>query len=288
MGSRPRVLLTLAGIVFGVWVVGVLGLQRYLLFPRYAVPVDPRPGEGIPGLERLTIDTEDGVVEAFLIPGDGVSAEHPGPAVIFAHGNAEIIDYWTHTLADYRAMGITVLLPEYRGYGRSAGSPSEVAITADYVRFHDALVSRPEVDSARVVFHGRSLGGGVVCALAIRRRPTALILQSSFRSVAILARRYLAPRFLVLDPFDNEAALHQLGEVPLLIVHGRHDAVIPLSHAQTLARIGPHSKLVLYDAGHNDCPPDPSVFWRDVRRWTREFLEAQRVVPKGDRPPGTH
>ena len=79
-------------------------------------------------LKKIWLDTEEGRVEAWLIPGDDVSAERPGPAVVFTHGNAELIDYWPAALAGYQKLGATLLLPEYRGYGRSAGSPSQEKI----------------------------------------------------------------------------------------------------------------------------------------------------------------
>ena len=254
--------------------------QRRLVFPRFAAPVDPLAGEGIEGLERLAIDVEQGQVEAFLIPGRGASDSSPAPVVIFAHGNAELIDYWTHSLSAYREMGITVIVPEYRGYGRSDGSPSQVAITEDFVRFYDLVNARSDIDAERIVFHGRSLGGGVVCALARHRRPAGLILQSTFRSVAVLARRYLAPRFLVLDPFDNEAALRELSGVPRLVIHGRRDTLIPPAHAEALARIEPGTELILYDAGHNDCPPDLTRYWVDLRR----FLARQGICSQQESP----
>src|SRR5688572_30832441 len=129
------------------------------------VQADPRAGEGIAGLERLHV----GPVEGWFLPAYGVAAGRPGPAVIFAHGNAEIIDPYALELEPYRRMGVSVLLPEFRGYGRSGGEPSEEGITDDFVAFHDLLAARPDVDPSRIVFHGRSLGGGVVCALAARR-----------------------------------------------------------------------------------------------------------------------
>lgn len=272
-------LITIA-IVIGAWVTAVLGLQRLMLFPRYAASADPRAAEGVDGLERLSLDTDEGAVEAFLLPGDGRSASSPGPAVIFAHGNAELIEHWIEPMARYQRLGVTVLLPELRGYGRSAGSPSEAKITEDFIRFHDRLRDRPEVDPTRVVFHGRSLGGGVVGALLRHRRPAALVLQSTFRSVAVMARGHLVPRFLVLDPFDTERALEAHRSVPVLVAHGRRDSIIPFAHAERLAAIPERGRLVAYDdADHNDCPPSWGQFMTEVER----FLEEARVLRAAER-----
>lgn len=256
-------------VVLGLAVGMVLGIQRLLVFPRYMARPFPNAGAGIRGLERLWVQTDDGRVEGWLLPGDGVSPERPGPLVVFAHGNGELIEYWADELEPYRRLGVTVLLPEYRGYGRSAGSPSESAIVEDFERFVALAAARPEIDEGRVLYHGRSIGGGVVCALSRRRAPRAMILSSTFTSIADIARRFLLPRFLVLDPFDNEAALGRY-RGPLLIVHGRRDGVVPVEHAHALSRAAPHARLVLYDADHNDCPPDPEPFWQEVERFLRE------------------
>jgi len=254
-------------------VVGILALQRLLVFPRFAMRTPASDaGAGVLGLDRWWIDLDGGGgggggrVEAWFLPGNGVSAERPGPLVIFAHGNGELIDFWPDALAPYREMGVSVLLPEYRGYGRSAGSPSEKTIASDFVAFHDLAVARPEVSAARVVLHGRSIGGGAVCALAAQRRPAALVLQSTFTSLADVTRRFLLPRFLVLDPFDNVEVVRAL-DAPVLVVHGRTDTLIPPAHAEALARAaGARGRLAWFDGGHNDTP-EPRLYWEEVRRF---------------------
>ena len=250
-----------------VWVLVVLALQRSMLFPSHAARPHLEAGRGIAGLERLHLAIDDGEVEAWLLPGDGATGDSPGPALVFAHGNAELIDHRPDEMQRYRELGFTVLLPEYRGYGRSAGAPSEEAIRSDLVAFHDQLAARAEVDATRIVFHGRSLGGGAVCALARDREPRALILQSTFTSVADLAGGFLVPPFLVLDPFDNEEVVRSL-DVPKLILHGRRDELVPPSHAERLA--GTDAHLVWYDAGHNDFPPDRRAYWRDIESFLRD------------------
>jgi hypothetical protein len=244
-------------------------LARCVLFPRGATQPDPRGGDGVPDLERIWIDSPQGKVEAWLLLGDGVSPRAPGPLVIFAHGNAELIDHWPGGLAPYRRLGISVLLPEYRGYGRSAGSPSQRAIAEDFVRIHDLALARPEVDRSRVLLHGRSLGGGAVCALTAARPPRALILQSTFTSVVAMARRYLIPSFLVRDPFDNLAVVQRL-QPRLLLIHGREDELIPFAHAERLQAAVRGSRLLALACGHNDCPPDESLYWREIRRFLQE------------------
>src|SRR5690606_14605281 len=104
----------------------------------------------------------------------------------------------------YRELGLAVLLVEYPGYGRSGGSPSEASITRAALAAYDRLVARADIDPARIVLHGRSLGGGVVAVLSDARAAAALVLESSFTGVTAFASGMLLPPLLVRDPFDVE------------------------------------------------------------------------------------
>ncbi len=253
------------GLIFVLGVVLLVTFQRRLIFPHQGLP---QRAEALThaGGEAWWLDSDQGRVEAWWLPGDGVSAESPGPAVIFAHGNGELIDYWPGELGRYRRMGVGVLLVEYRGYGRSAGSPSQAAIESDFIAFYDRLVARPEVDRSRILFHGRSLGGGAVSALARHRRPAAMILMSTFTSIKDMAWELLrAPGFLVKDPFESLEVVRSLN-VPLLVIHGTRDELIPLRMGQSLANEAPQGRLVTYEAGHNNCPPNWAPFWQEARK----------------------
>ncbi|MEX2374086.1 MAG: alpha/beta hydrolase [Dehalococcoidia bacterium] len=253
------------------------GLQRSVLFPRHAVQFDPNTMPPTGG-ERWTHDTLAGEVEAWFLPSEVASADCPAPAVIFAHGNGEVIDRWPAKLEHYRRMGISVLLPEYRGYGRSAGSPSEEAILADFEVFYDQLAARPDVDDGRIVFHGRSLGGAVLGTLSTRRKPAALITESSFTSVTALARRFGIPRSFVSDRFEAIDAVRQY-EGPMLILHGRNDSMIPVAHAHQLHEAVPQSELILYPTDHNDPMPQPD-YWNAIEA----FLQHASIIQKPATP----
>lgn len=275
--ARPRAALTALALAltFALLAMPLLtSLQRALLFHPRAAPTDERAAERVPGLERWWLETEQGPVEAWFVPGAGASREHPAPAVIYAHGNAEVIDPLPEWLAPYRAMGVSLLLPEYRGYGRSAGTPSERAIREDLVAFRDRLAARDDVDTTRIVYHGVSLGGGAVAQLARERRPAALILQSTFTSVADIAwQQFRAPRFLIADPFDSLAAL-QGCRCPALVLHGRRDTLIPHAHGERLHRALAGSVLRSCDAGHNDLPSPDLDYWGEIRR----FLDSSVIT----------
>jgi fermentation-respiration switch protein FrsA (DUF1100 family) len=236
-------------------------MQRQVIFPRYMIPSPPPSDIKTLRIEPWWLETSFGKVEAWYLPPEALGK--PAPAVIFAHGNGELIDYWPNELAQFSDMGIGLLLVEYPGYGRSAGSPSQGSIAETFVLAYDRLAARTDVDPARIVLFGRSLGGGAVCDLALKRPSAALILMSCFKSVSAFAVRYLAPAFLIRDPFDNLAAVrHYQG--PVLVMHGRSDEVVPFGHGQALHAAAQNGKMIVYEAGHNDCPPNWEVFWRDV------------------------
>lgn len=256
-------------VVYMVWLMIGCTIQRSILFPRSMVDV-PVTALTTPDTEVIYLESPQGSVEAWFIPGKGVSDQSPGPVVIFAHGNGELIDHWPYELGAYTDMGISVLLPEFRGYGRSAGNPSQKAIAQDYAAFYDLIIQRPEVDASRVVIHGRSIGGGVAAQLADDRPSAALILQSSPSSIRRIAARFLIPWFMVRDPFHAVPVVRDYPN-PVLVMHGSHDRVVPPSHATRLsdAATHPDSRLILYDTDHNTIPPS-ATYWDDIEQFLKD------------------
>jgi fermentation-respiration switch protein FrsA (DUF1100 family) len=165
--------------------------------------------------------------------------------------------------------GLSLLLVEYPGYGRSAGKPSQRGIETVMMAAYDRLVARPDVDRTRIIAYGRSLGGGAACILAANRPIAALILQSSFISTREFAVQYWLPGILVRDPFDNEAVVQDY-HGPILIMHGIGDKLIPVTHAKRLLQSAPNATLITYPCGHNDCPPSWDQFWLDVSAFLRQ------------------
>lgn len=265
----PRWLWSAAGtvaLVAGAWWTLLFLMQRQMMFPRPAVLGSPsRPADA----RQVWLDVAGHRVEAWLLP-PLAQAPPPHPVLLYAHGNAELIDYWPPGFDEPRRWGYAVLLVEYPGYGRSGGAPSRASVRATMLAAHDWVGAEPGLDPARIVGLGRSLGGGAMAELSRERRLAALILESTFTSVADLARGMLAPPFLVRDPFDPRAALAQF-DGPVLILHGMRDEVIPVRHARGLHDAAPTARLELLPCGHNDC----------VRPWpvVREFLDGHGLLP---------
>ena len=269
-------------IKISIWILAVLigyggfvyCVQRSVIFPRGYTGPAPVADKLPDGVERVWLRIDGNKVETWYLPPLTFPGDGKTPAVIFAHGNAELIDHCREEMLPFGAMGIGVLLVEYPGYGRSQGTPSQHSITAAFTGAHDLLISRNDVDPARIVYFGRSLGGGAVCSLAAEKPPAAMVLVSAFTSIQSMAAKYLVPAFLVRDPFDNLAVIGSF-QNPVLIVHGKHDEIVPYRHAVDLQRAAVRGKLVTYDCGHNDCPPDQNLYWQEIKL----FLTEAGIIP---------
>lgn len=249
-------------------------MQRQIIFPRNQTGYSPEFIREIPGLERIWITTKYGRIESWFLSPAVSHSVSPAPAVIFAHGNAELIDFCLEELLPLTRIGLAVLLVEYPGYGRSQGAPSQKSISTVFAAAHDMLAGRKDVNPNHIVLFGRSVGGGAVCSLAARRPSAALILQSSFTSIRSFALKYFMPPFLVLDPFDNLSVVKNYTH-PVLIIHGKHDEIIPFAHGVSLHRAARKGTMIAYACGHNDLPPDQRVYWHDIRM----FLKASGILP---------
>jgi fermentation-respiration switch protein FrsA (DUF1100 family) len=266
-------LIAVIGIYIG-YSVYYLTIQRKILYPDPPTPAWDVAVDFV-DLEKIWLNTSFGEVETWFMPAQKDSME-PAPALIFFHGNGELIDFWPKTFTDVQQFGMGVLLVEYPGYGRSEGKPTEKSITEVALAAFDVLVQREDVDPQRVVVYGRSLGGGAAGVLVGQRPVAALILQSTFTTTARFARQFLLPGFLVLDKFDTLSAVEQYAG-PVLVFHSERDDLIPFSHAQQLVSAAENGRLITMDCLHSDCPPEYPRFWVQVQ----DFLRENGLLPGG-------
>jgi fermentation-respiration switch protein FrsA (DUF1100 family) len=188
-------------------------------------------------------------------------------SILFLHGNAENISTHIASVAWLPAQGFDVLLFDYRGYGRSEGSPSLAGLQLDVEAALTTLLARPAIDPDRIIVFGQSLGASLaITALAAsprRLQVRALVIEGAFTSYRELAREKLAgfwltwllqvPLGLTIDdryrPID---AIAGLAPLPLLIVHGEADRVVPPDHALALyeAARPPKTLWLVPGAGH--------------------------------------
>ena len=242
--------------------------QDHVIFPGQMLSISS--GRPVPNdVEQVWVNQGNGQqTEGWFIRGESVSSQNPGPAVIYFHGNGEHIDQCLQyeEIQRYLRSGTSVLLPEYRGYGRSQGSPSEKGITADNTKFYQWLVARSEVINSQIIFHGKSLGGGVAAALTANYKPAALILESTFTSIVAFSNRYFIPSFLCRHPFRTDVKIAALDR-PILILHGSRDKIIPVAHGRKLHQLATNSEYVELEKGHNDPPPDWETYWSNIWRF---------------------
>ncbi len=99
--------------------------------------------------------------------------------------------------------------------------------------------------------------------MATKRPSTAIILTSTFTTTRAFAPRYFVPGFLVKDTFDNLAVIREYN-APVIIFHGTYDEIVPYNHGIELSKAAKNAKMITYSCGHNDCPPDYNLFWKDI------------------------
>jgi len=267
--SVPRItfVVAAAAAIVVIYLATLYLVQRSLLYP---VP-NRQPNLDGTSVEKVRLDVRGGSTYGLFVPARPLPA--PAPLIMFSHGNAEIAGDWLLDFTEVRRWA-SVLLIEYPGYGGADGAPTEASIVETMHAAYDWAAKDPRVDPHKVVAYGRSLGGGPAARLAVDRKIAALILESSFTSVADFASRFLAPRFLVRDQFDNRDALKAY-RGPLLLIHGSRDSIVPIAHARELAALVPGARIHEIDCDHNDCP----------RQWPaiRQFLASAGVLRDHER-----
>jgi fermentation-respiration switch protein FrsA (DUF1100 family) len=233
---------------------------------------DLRPEQvGLAG-EDVFLETQDGVrIHGFWLPAEGATR-----AFLFLHGNAGNASHRLPNAAELVRLGAHVLLLDYRGYGLSEGRPSEAGVYDDARAGLAHLMQTQGLEEGRVVVFGRSLGGAVAVDLVQERGIAGLILESTFTSVADMARELLPPAApFVGGRFDSESKISGL-RAPLLYFHGDRDEIVPYALGRKLFEAAPEPKTfeTLHGAGHNDTV---LVGGRPYFERIRRFLD--RVAP---------
>lgn len=205
--------------------------------------------------EDVWITTPDKVkIHAWYCP-----AKKPRAIVLFAHGNAgnlsdraELVSYFQNKL------NITTLIFDYRGYGRSEGTPSTKGALVDARAAADYLAKREKVKAEKLVFLGRSLGGAILVQLAGDLQPRGLIIESSFSSLKAVAKRHYPKLAWVVsrNKLDSKTAIGKY-DGSLLQSHGDWDQVVPIALGRELyeAANQPKQFVTIANGGHNDAPP---------------------------------
>lgn len=175
--------------------------------------------------------------------------------VLFFHGNAGNIGHRLDYLGMFHALDYATLIIDYRGYGKSSGSPSEAGTYLDAEAAWRHATQVLGFAPQRIVVFGESLGGAVAAQLATTRRPGALVLASTFTSVPDLgAELYplLPIRLLARIRYDTAHRVTQI-DCPLLVIHSRDDDIIPYRHGRRLFEAARAPKqFIEMTGGHNE------------------------------------
>ena len=231
----------------------MVALSRRLIY----FPFGPLPAPQDVGLTRaqpVSFETADGVtLGGWFVPPDSPA---PWLTLIVFSGNAGHRALRAPLAAALAPYGMATLLMDYRGYGGNRGSPSEEGLALDARAARAYVGTRRDVDPARIVYFGESLGTAVAIRLAAEQKPQALILRSPFVSLVELGRYHyplLPVRWLLADRFESTERIRQI-RCPLLVVAGDCDGIIPLAMSERLfaAAAEPKRFVTIAGADHND------------------------------------
>ena len=201
------------------------------------------------GAEDVWILTSDGVrLHAWWIMSPQASL-----VTLYLHGNAGNVTHRFLQIREIIAAGSSVLMLDYRGYGKSGGSPSEHGLYADADAAYLYLLDHG-YSAQHIVLQGESLGTAVAVDLASRKECAGVVLEAAFTSGHDVANTVLPiVGALVFRGFDTKSKIANI-RAPLLFFHGDRDEIIPLRLGRSLfeAAPGPKYFIEIPGAGHND------------------------------------
>ena len=224
--------------------------KRFIFFPERELVGSP--AELGLDYEEVHFLASDGVkLHGWFVPGDSDTTW------IWFHGNAGNISHRLENLALLnQKLGVSILLFDYRGYGRSEGDISEKGTYLDATGALEYLRTRGDVDPNRIVYYGRSLGSAVAVWLATEHAPLGTILESPFSSVRDMAKAAYPglPLYLLVRTRYDSLSLMPSVSSPILILHGDLDGTVPISQGRKLyeAAREPKRFYTITGAAHND------------------------------------
>jgi hypothetical protein len=231
---------------------------------------DFRPEEFRLPYKDAYFNTEDGEkLHGWLFPG-----EKDRPVLLHFHGNAGNISHRLDLVQPFLSRGLSVLLMDYRGFGKSSGRPSEPGLYKDGLAAWTYLVEKERIEAERIILHGHSIGAAVAIEVALQKKVRGLVIESAFTSTKDMAKTMaLFSLFSPVFPahYNNLEKISRLS-APKLVIHGDRDEIVPFSMGQKLFEAAKHPKFFypVKDAGHND------VFIVGGEKYFKTFAEFTR------------
>jgi uncharacterized protein len=207
--------------------------------------------------EEVRIPIEQNILYGWWLTANNNSTK----VLIYLHGNSSNISGANlRHAARFQALDFSVLLIDYRGYGKSKGDfPTETSVYQDARSAWDYLIKERGIKPKDIFIYGHSLGGAIAINLAVNKPEAAgLIIESSFTSIRQMAEYKKVYNFLPLDlvvtqQFDSLDKISNL-QMPLLIIHGKDDRTVPSFMGETLYKnaIEPKKIWLIPEGGHNN------------------------------------
>lgn len=291
-----RIVCTLLLLCLGIKVFAMLFEGRFIYFPeKYPGGIwevqGARAGEGhiVPAIEDSSFVSQDGVNLHgwYCTPGrvrdDSFSSHQAEMVLLFFHGNAGNITHRYDMIQRLMALPVNVFIIDYRGYGKSQGSPSEKGLYLDAQAAWHYLVFQRRIPTGRIILFGESLGGAVAIDLATCVRPRGLIVQSSFTSIPDMAKTIFLffPRFLVRTKMDSVRKIPNVS-CPKLFIHSQQDDVVPYRFGRRLfeAASEPKQFYEVPGASHNETfLVGGEAYLEVLRRFVRSCEQAHARHP---------
>jgi len=208
------------------------------------------------GYQDVWIDVEQNQIHGWWIPHGQKSA----PVILYFHGNASNNGDVTDMAQVFHDLGLSTLLVDYRGYGKSSPIfPNEARIYEDAIAAWNYLTNTRRIKASKIFIYGHSLGGAVAIELASRQPEIAgLITEGTFTSIMALTQdnqflRIFPLNWIIRERFDSINKIHSF-PTPWLIIHGAKDKTIPVKMATELFAATPEPKqmVIIPQAGHNN------------------------------------
>lgn len=252
----------------------LLWMETQLIYPAPRYPVGDWNNAAQFGWEDVHFQSADGTK---LHGWYRAKFAEPQAVVLYCHGNGENVSYLGEYLAGLaERYQINIFAFDYRGYGRSGGSPHEVGILADGAAAQKWLADRAQIQPQDIVLMGRSLGGAVAIDLAAKNGARGLIIQNTFTSLpdaAAFHYPYVPVRWLMRNRYNSLERIASYSG-PLLQSHGDRDSLVPFTLGKQLhaAAPGPKQFYVSQGLDHNNGDPEQ---YREV---LGEFLKSLPAI----------
>ena len=225
--------------------------RSFIYFP--SREIEATPGDVGLDFEDVRFKASDGVVlHGWFVPGGGDAT------LVWFHGNGGNIGHRVGNIRELVVrLGVSIFIFDYRGYGRSEGSPYEEGTNLDAESAITYVRSREDLDPEKTIYFGRSLGCAVAAEMAIKYPPRALICESGFTSVRAITKSVYpflpGLQLLVTTKYDTLSKIERVN-APVMVLHGDRDEIVPFSMSRELfdAAKGPKRFYTIEGAGHND------------------------------------